>query len=64
MAERVMQVEITGVEDRKTLVAILHANGYTTRPVKIRKSTKGYGQGIEFWRENVTRENGVMPDEG
>ena len=53
-SEKPMMIEISSVEDRKTVVSILHTNGYTTRPIKIKKSAKGLSYGIEFFRENIT----------
>lgn len=52
--DRVMAMEISSLEDRKTVTGILHANGYTVRPAKIKKSAKGYGYLVEFWRDDDT----------
>ena len=64
-SEKPMMIEVSSIEDRKTIVSILHTNGYTTRPIKIKKSAKGMGYGIEFFRENITIDARVgASDEG
>lgn len=49
-----MAMEISSLEDRKTVTGILHANGYTVRPARVKKSQKGYGYLVEFWKEADT----------
>lgn len=55
MKENIIVVQ--AAEDRRQLAAILTANGYTVRPVRIRKG-KAYRVALEFFREEVVREEG------
>lgn len=53
MKENVIVVQSS--EDRRQLAAILTANGYTVRPVRLKKG-KSYRVALEFCREDVVRE--------
>ena len=59
--QQIQTVFITLAETRNQMAAMLFSNGYTVRPIKKKTSAKGYAYGIEFWKEDITREK--CPDE-
>ena len=48
-------VVVQATEDRRQLAAILTANGYTVRPVRLKKG-KSYRVALEFCREDAVYE--------
>ena len=55
-SESVQIVIIKSAEQRHAVASVLFDNGYTVRPVKIKTSGRGFAYGIEYFREDVQRQ--------